>query len=176
MGGGVNFDAGFNDLSLRHPFKTGSFTFKIHKLLNQDTSVAIGAENVLDYGGSDTPHSYYVAATERFRLQESREKPFSRLYVTVGAGNGRFRDLNLTPKAPLGLVGSQIRPIASAAVNIFPALNAFGEYNGHEFNLGASIVPVARLPFVITPTINDIGHRTANYSRFTIAAGYAFQY
>jgi len=176
MGRGIMFDAGYNDLSLRHPFQTGSFTFKVHKSLDPDTSIALGAENLLDYGGSDTPHSYYVAATRRFRLQESREASFSRLYVTVGAGNGRFRDLNLSPKMPLGIVGSRIRPIGSAAINIFPSLNLFGEYNGHEINVGASFVPVAKLPLVITPSFDDIGHRTANYARFTIAAGYAFQY
>jgi hypothetical protein len=188
LGGGINLDAGYNDLSLRHPFDTsaspgnpgssGSFTFKLHKSLTQDLSVAFGAENVLNWGHSnDTPSSEYVIATQRLRLQESRSKPFSRLYVTVGGGNGRFRQLTFIDAGQVPVFsGSRIRPIASAAINILPSVNAFVEYNGSETNIGASFVPIARLPFVITPALDDISHSTANYTRFTIAAGYAFSY
>jgi hypothetical protein len=184
---GVGIDAGYNVLELfAHagqpgPFDAGSFTFRAHRALGPNTQVAVGAENVADFGGGDNSHSYYAVLTQRFKLSPEPNRFLSRLYVTVGAGNGRFRvvDYNTSDKGkPVygTFTGSSVRPIAAIGTNLGLQLSAFGEYNGDYVNVGLSIVPFKSLPIVVTPSINNIAHHDDPTTYYDLGVGYLFNY
>ncbi|QIZ69712.1 hypothetical protein [Oxynema aestuarii] len=163
----VGFDVGVTLLDLSDWGDRGSFNFKLHKALPQDFAVAVGIENALIWGFSDADTSTYAVGSKRFRLKESSQDPFSRLSVSLGFGNGRFRteDQVQDDEGSIGVFGS-------VALQILPAASTFVEWTGQDLNLGASIAPFRDFPVVITPTLSDVTGTAGDGTRFTIGVGY----
>ncbi len=165
----VGLDIGVTALDLSDFGDRGSFNFKLHRRLPDDFAVAIGLENALIWGFSDADTSLYGVVSKRFRLRESSREPFSRLNVSLGLGNGRFRsEENVNEdEGSIGVFGS-------VAVNVAEPVSVFAEWTGQDLNMGASIVPFRNLPLVITPTLADITGSAGDGVRFTVGIGYGF--
>ncbi len=163
----VGLDVGVGFLDLSDFGDRGSFSLKVHRQLPQEFAVAVGLENALIWGFSDSDTSVYGVVSKRFRLQESSQDPFSRLNLSVGIGNGRFRseDDVQNDEGSVGLFGS-------VAIQVIEPVSVFTEWTGQDLNVGMSVLPFRDLSLVITPTLSDITGTAGDGTRFTLGVGY----
>lgn len=168
----VALDVGVAIFNLSDSFgDRGGVSFKLHRALPNDFSVAIGWQNAIVWGYTDAGSSVYGVASKMFRLQDSTEKPFSRLYVSAGIGNGQFRsefDIN-DDNDTIGVFGS-------VAVRVAQPVNAIAEWSGQDLTLGVSFVPFQNLPLVITPAVTDVTNNAGDGARFILGIGYGFYF
>ncbi|HEU0300566.1 MAG TPA: hypothetical protein VFR37_13945, partial [Longimicrobium sp.] len=131
--------------------RRGTFTFKAHRLLAEELSVAVAVENALTWGGTNAPRGVYAVATKRFRLADSYRVPFSRLCISLGVGTGRFRTERQVARqeGTVGLFGS-------ASVTLSRALVATIEWTGQDVGIGASLAPFSGAPLNVTVGILDV--------------------
>jgi hypothetical protein len=172
----VGFDVGIglNDLGINGNGSfgsRGSFFFKLHRVLPEDFRIAVAVENALVWGGSDTDTSVYGVVSKTFRLKESRFDPFSRLYLSVGVGSGRFRteDQVFNDTGSVGVFGS-------VAVRVIDQMNVFTEWTGQDLDVGLSIAPFPEIPIVITPAAVDITGSAGDGVRFVLGISYGFRF
>jgi hypothetical protein len=172
----VGFDVGIgvNDLGINGNGSfgsRGSFFFKLHRVLPEDFRIAVAVENALIWGGSDTDTSVYGVVSKTVRLKESRFDPFSRLYLNVGVGSGRFRteDQVFNDTGSVGVFGS-------VAVRVIDQMNVFTEWTGQDLNVGLSIAPFPEIPIVITPAAIDITGSAGDGVRFGLGISYGFRF
>ncbi|MEL7246365.1 MAG: hypothetical protein AAGM40_29155, partial [Cyanobacteria bacterium J06573_2] len=81
-------------------FGSGGFNVKVHRQFKGGWAAAVGMNgflNVGDYkdssisGVNDFENSLYAVGTKIFRTRDNINKPFSRVAVSAGVGNGQFR-------------------------------------------------------------------------------------
>lgn len=168
----VGLDVGVHVLDLiGDTAQDGSISFKLHRRLSQDLAVAVGVNNAIAWGETDGGSSVYAVASKMFRLTESVEAPFSRLYVSAGLGGGQYRsesDIDNDVNS-IGLFGS-------VAVQVMPQMHAIAEWTGQDLTVGISVVPFRNLPLVITPAVTDITGNAGDGSRFIFGIGYGFSF
>ncbi len=186
--GGIGFGLGFGDAAKAvgaevsytvasfggsRDFGAGGLNFKIHHRINEDLSVAIGGNGVfttdksVDFGGS-----YYGAVTKIVRTRPSLCKPFSRVALNGGLGNGQFRtqDDIVKDQNTVGFFGG-------VAVRVFCPVSILVEWTGQDLATGLSLappLPTRKVKFAITPAIRDIVG-AGDGPRFIISAGISFQ-
>lgn len=160
------------------PFGAGGLNIKLHRQFPNGWSAAIGADSVINFGGSlsrdpfnrfnnnEAEGTYYGAVTKLVKLKPDATESFSRLAVTVGAGTGRFQ-----PVQSIREGRSVITPFASAALKISPAASVIAEWSGQDFGIGLSWVPFRNLPIVITPAIRDLFGPDAERPRWQLGVG-----
>lgn len=163
------------DLSSRNgddrAFDRGSFSFKLHRRFPNNFAVAVGYENAIVWGFTDAGSSFYGVGSKIFQLQDSPQKPFSSLTMSLGVGNGRFRtedDFN-DDKETVNVFGS-------AGLRVLEPVSVIADWTGQDLTLGASIVPFRNLPIVITPALADITGSAGDGSRFILGVGYSYSY
>ena len=167
---GLDVGLGVADL-LGDTARDGSISVKLHRRLPQDFAVAVGVNNAIRWGETDSGSSVYGVVTKMFRLQENATDPLSRLYVSAGLGSGQFRSESDVEDDvdSLGLFGS-------VTVRVVPRVNAIAEWTGQDLTLGLSLVPFSNLPLVITPAVTDIAGSAGDGSRFILGIGYGFSF
>lgn len=151
------------------PFETGGLSLKLHRQIDNATSVAVGVENVVDWGNSDGFTSYYGAATRIFTLSQDPKDLFSSIAVTLGVGDGRFRTFE-----DIEDDDDTINVFGSVGVRVAEPVSIVGAYTGQTISLGVSVAPFRDIPLVITPAVTDLIN-VDNDPRFTITAGYVFR-
>lgn len=150
-------------------FKRASASLKVTRLIKHDLSIAAGVQNIVVLGCSDVPASVYGVASAKLKLRARSSKPFSRLYFSVGIGNGRFslkpgmdNDTRRTcrPDTRTGNESdtrtSNERVFGNVAIKAFAPFNLFAEWTGQEVIVGISVAPFHDLPFVFTLALADI--------------------
>ncbi len=162
---GLEIEAVNKDTS--NPLRSTSVGFKLHRLLPNDSAIAVGVENITVNGDSDSNRSAYVALTRKFKLRPSSRAPFSRLFLTTGIGNGRFRS-----ERDVAFRKKVVNSFDCVAVNLGPPAMAFVEWTGQDFNAGISLVPFRNQQLVIPPAISDISRSAGDGPRFTLAISY----
>lgn len=152
-------------------FEDGGVSFKVHHLFPDDFAVAVGVENLIEWGNTDGGSSVYGVASKVFRLRQDGSQPLSRITASIGVGGGRFRtednieDGDGDPSV-FGSVGLQVaEPITVIA-----------EWTGQDLNLGASIVPIRGVPLVITPAAADVTGTAGDGTRFILGVGYGISF
>ena len=150
-------------------FGTGGFNAKVHKRLADDLSVALGWEGFATTGFVDFEDSIYGSVSYLVRTRDSIAQPLSRVAVTAGVGNGRFRteDDVFDDRDSVGVFGS-------VAVRVVEPVSAIVEWTGQDLAAGLSITPFRDLPLVLLPAVRDITG-AGDGSRFVVGAGGAFQ-
>jgi len=164
----LDVNIGVVDLS---NFQDGNISFKLHTQLKNDIAVAVGVKNFITFGSTDGGTSAYGVITKMFRIQDKENKPFSRVYLSTGIGNGQFRsELDIRDKIDsLGVFGS-------VAVKVVNPVNAIIEWSGQDLGLGLSVAPFKKIPLVITPGITDVTGKAGDGSRFVLGIGYSFSF
>ena len=152
------------------PFGQGGFNAKLHRRLGQDLAGAIGWNGFLNIGRNDFEQSKYGVITKVFRTQDSLSKPFSRVAVTAGVGDGQFRS-NGAVKAG----DNNVNVFGNVAVRVARPVSFIAEWTGTDLGLGLSIAPFKNIPFVITPAVRDIVG-AGDQARFVLGAGTAFRF
>lgn len=162
---GLDINIGIVDIS---SFEDGSISWKLHRQLPEDFAVAVGVKNFVTFGNTDGGTSGYGVITKMFRLQDSEQKPFSRLYVSAGVGGGQFRSES-DVRNQIDSVGV----FGSAALRIAQPVSAIVEWSGQDLGLGVSVAPFKNIPLVITPGISDITGNAGDGTRFILGIGYS---
>ena len=184
--GGIIIGAGFGDArksvgveisytlasltSENTEFGRGGFNLKVHRQFPGDIAVAAGWNGFLNIGDNDFENSLYAVGTKVIRLQDDLRRPFSRLALTAGIGNGQFRSENDVDQDR-----GTVNVFGSAALRVIEPVSLIAEWTGQDLALGASIVPFKNFPFVITPAFRDITG-AGDGARFVLGAGFSFQF
>lgn len=171
----VGLDVGTIFTNLSDPFSRGLFTFKLHRRLPQQFAVAVGVNDVLNFGNFgrsdvDGPSPYGVVS-KVINLKESTNDLFSRLYLSLGAGTGRYRsEANIfRDDNDLGIFGG-------VAVRVADPLSVITEWSGQDLSVGLSLRPFKNIPLIITPAATDITGSAGDGVRFIFGVGYSFQF
>ncbi len=152
-------------------FGTGGFNAKLHRNLGNGLSVALGWEGFVTTGEVvDFKNSVYGAVTQVIRTRPNLDDPFSRIALTAGLGNGRFR----SESDIANNVGS-VNVFGSVAVRVARPISAIVEWTGQDLALGLSIAPFRNVPLVITPALRDITG-AGDGTRFVLGAGIAVRF
>jgi outer membrane biosynthesis protein TonB len=151
----------------------GNVNFKLHKLLGDNVSAAVGYENAIstNYNASvnEPGSTVYGVLTGVLPLGDT-----SNFTASVGAGNGRFRNF-----------GSIIADTQST--NVFGSLGfrasenfaLAADYNGRNFSIGLPITFKLgdNVGFQVTPSLLDIaGDPGSPTSRFGIGGGIGIRF
>jgi hypothetical protein len=150
--------------------RRGSFTLKLHHVLPHSTAVAVGVENAMNWGGSDAPRSFFGVATRRFRLRTQSNRAFSRLYVSAGLGSGRY-----LPENDIFKHGVRANLFANGSLQVTQRAAALAEWTGQNFSLGASLIPSATHPFVVTVGVTDLSSISGSGPRIIAGGGWGFR-
>jgi hypothetical protein len=151
----------------------GNVNFKLHKLLGENVSAAVGYENAIstNYNAAvnEPGSTIYGVVTGVLPLGDT-----SNFTASVGAGNGRFRNFSsiIADTRSTNVFGS----LGFRASENF-ALAA--DYNGRNFSIGLPITFKLgdNVGFQVTPSLLDIaGDSASPSSRFGIGGGIGIRF
>jgi hypothetical protein len=166
----LGLELGYTVIDSEASFGEGGFSGKLHRRFPSDISVAFGWNGFANIGRNDFEHSIYGVATKIFRITDSLDRPFSRLSLSVGVGNGQFRSNFDRDRFQNGT-----NIFGNLSLRVIRPVSVIAEWTGQDLALGLSIAPFKNLPFVITPAVRDV--TGSGYSpRFVIGAGVSFKF
>lgn len=153
------------------PLETGGVSVRLHRAVGSSTSVAVGWENAVRWGGSDDDGSLYAVGTRMVPLRRDPARRFGLAVFSLGVGNGRFRlesddrDGNETVNV-FGAVG----------VRVTEPLSVMADWTGQDLNLAASVIPIRRVPLVVTAGVADLTGLAGDGARFILSVGYGLSF
>jgi hypothetical protein len=154
-----------------YPFETGGLSFKLHRALPAQTSLAIGYENAVLWGGSDDDGSLYAVATKLVNLREDAEAPFSTAVFTLGLGNGRFRFEDDDAEG-----NETVNLFAALGARVSPQVSLVADWTGQDLNAAASLTPLRHIPVVVTIGLADLTGTAGDGARFILSLGYGLAF
>jgi hypothetical protein len=191
----VGVEASVNIISLtgrgRNSGEDGSFNFKVHTALPMQSAVAIGVENVGQWGDAEEcgESSVFAVGTKVFSLRAEDPTNSMPLSLNLGIGSERFNDIEATQ--PI-FVNGRVNECGGSAVaesgaNLFGGvafapiemLSLIADYTGRDLNLGVSIVPARRIPLVISLGAINVTERYDEFGQellFAGSVGYSFNF
>jgi hypothetical protein len=161
-------------------FGIGGFNVKVHRQFKDGWAAAVGMNGAVNIGRysdtlvNDFENSLYGVVTKVIRTKDDINKPFSRVAVTAGIGNGQFRTEN-----SINNDKDNFNVFGNVAVRVHPQASLIAEWTGQDLAVGASIVPFKNIPIVITPAVRDItgpGAGASDKPRFVLGAGFGFKF
>jgi hypothetical protein len=147
--------------------ETGGVSFRVHRALPANTSVAVGWENAILWGDSDDDGSLYAAGTRIVSLRRDPSQRFSTAVFTLGVGNGRFRFEDDDAEG-----NETVNVFAAAGLRVNEPLSLVADWTGQDLNLAASVTPIRRVPVVITAGVADVTGMAGDGARFILSLGY----
>jgi hypothetical protein len=150
-----------------YPFETGGLSFKVHRALPRQTSVAVGWENAIRWGGGDDDGSMYAAATRLVTLRQDQDAAFSSAVFTLGVGNGRFRF-----EDDYGDDKETVNLFAAAGTRVNSYVSLVADWTGQDLNAAASVTPLRHIPLVVTVGMADLAGTAGDGARFILSLGY----
>jgi hypothetical protein len=165
---GLDVSIGIADVTT---FERGTIGFKLHRRLPANFAIAVGVDNAITWGIVDGGISPYGVVTKSFQLREDPRLPFSQLYVSGGAGTGRYRSEGdiINNRDTVGVFGS-------VAVRLVERVNFITEWSGQDLTLGVSILPFPKIPLVFNPAVTDVTGTAGDGPRFTFGVGFGFSF
>jgi hypothetical protein len=153
------------------PLETGGVSLKLHRAVGGQTSVAVGVENALLWGGSDGDPSLYAVASRMLNLRDDPSAPFSTAVATVGVGNGRFRfeEDDAADRQTVNVFGG-------LGVRVAGPLSLVADWTGQDLNAAASVTPFPRFPLVLTAGMVDLTGSAGDGARFIVSLGYGLAF
>jgi hypothetical protein len=152
-------------------FSRGGVGFKLHHQFPNQLAIAAGVNNALTWGDIDGGISPFGVVTKGFQLRDDVRAPFSQLYVSGGAGTGRYRSESdvANRRDTVGVFGS-------VALRVVQPVNFIAEWSGQDLSLGFSILPFPKLPIVLSPMVTDVTGSAGDGPRFAFAVGMGFNF
>jgi hypothetical protein len=154
-------------------FGTGGFNVKVHRAFSEDFAAALGWDGFITIGdefNEDFKDSIYAVATKIFRTRPDLNTAFSRVALTGGIGNGRFRT-----EEDVFADEDNFNVFGSLAVRVARPVSALVEWTGEDLAAGLSIVPFRNQSLVITPALRDIAG-AGDGTRFVLGVGYSWKF
>jgi hypothetical protein len=138
-----------------------SLSFKVHREFPSNFALAAGWEDAIKTKGTDGGTSGYVVAS----------KWYGRLTASGGIGGGRFKT-----EAALAEDRKTLNAFGSLAYQIASPLSLITDWSGQNLGIGASIVPLQRIPLYIEPAFVDLTNSAGDGARFVLGVGLGFTY
>ena len=169
----VGLEVGVGIISLDGFADDGIVGFKLHKVFPQagNLAVAAGWTNPIKWGNAnDAEDTFYGVATKQFSLRPNAANQMP-LTTSLGVGTGTFRSIGAIDADDNG-----VNVFGSAGLRVLPQLSVISSWNGTGLGLAASVVPIRRIPFVLTLGVSDVTGNTDEGAQFQGSAGYAFRF
>jgi hypothetical protein len=165
----VNIYGVTNKFGEKNNLGQGSLSFHVNRLLLDNKLLLDGGlDNAVFWGGDKNSQQAYISYQKSFYLSgnyffsfksNDYQKSFSYLSITAGIGNGYYRkDKNYTT-----LKSGGFDPFFSMATPIVKGTNIIAEWNGYDVGLGLSIIPVQKIPFMLTLEVTDLVYGTPRF-------------
>lgn len=153
------------------PLETGAVSVRLHRAVGSSTSVAVGWENAIRWGGTDDDGSLYAVGTRMVPLRSDPARRFGLAVVSLGVGNGRFRleDDDRDGNETVNLFGA-------VGVRVTEPLSVMADWTGQDLNLAASLIPIRRVPLVVTAGVADLTGLAGDGARFILSVGYGLSF
>ncbi len=140
------------------------------------TYVSLGFDQLYTWGGTDAFRGTSLRVSRSFELSKNSNKAFSRLYVSVGIGNGRYAPEGfLNRKNAQGVLDPDLNHwggVCTFGVNLSDRALAFANYSGNDWIVGLSLRPFPKSGFFITPAFSDVSRQAGDGPRFVVSAGF----
>jgi hypothetical protein len=169
IGGGVtvNIYGLTNSIGEPQNLGQGSLNFHINRLLlSGKLLLDMGVDNAVSFGSPTGSYDYitykrsvYFSANYLLSMKEETTEPFSYLSVTVGAGNGYFKQ----DKSSKQNSNNSFDPYLSLATPVVKTTNFIGEWNGYDVGLGLSSIPFQKLPVMLRAETTDLIYGKPRY-------------
>ena len=141
----------------------------LHRRLPANFAVAVGWENAIRRGITDSGRSKYAVLSRFFRVRDDVRKPFSLVVLSVGVGNERFQseDAFRAGEGGIGVFGS-------AAVRLAAPVSLIANWTGQDLLLAGSVAPLRNHGLVITAGLADVVGTAGDGAPFVIGGGFRF--
>ena len=154
-------------------FGAGSMDVQVNRAINDYIHVGAGVRNLFQWKNPPfiprTNRSFHFTGNFIIPFSRNYYKPFSLLFLTLGAGNGVFRTTSDFDPRNSG----NFNFFGSAAIQVFRGGNIIAEWNGYAMNAGFSIYPFRKIPALgATFAFADW---TGQNLRFIMSAGYSIR-
>jgi hypothetical protein len=151
-----------NVVSLTEGFGTdGNWSFKAHHTFPDRSALAVGLHETGGWGdASRTNSSPYAAYTRVFELDPASPKRPLTLALNAGVGKERFAG-----------IGDDFGVFGSAALAWHRQASVIADFNGRELGVAISVVPMYRVPLVVTAGFINL---TERYEDTEFAAGVGY--
>jgi len=159
----VGLELGLNVISLTGGFAdSGSFSAKLHKMLNGSTSVAVGVESFGPWGlAKQIDPSVFGVVSKVQQLPNGMP-----LALNLGLGNGRFRDTRQEVDT------SKVGVFGGGALLLNQRVSLIVDYTGVGWNAGVSVVPVTAIPLTAALGWTNVAEQDNSTREFAAALGY----
>lgn len=150
-----------NIISLQDNFgEDGAFSAKLHRMLGDSTSIAIGVEGAGGWGAADNvDETYYAVGTHVMPVAETDMS----LAINLGVGDGRFDDRG----------EDRASAIAGLALIVHPQVSTIVDWSGSTLNAGVSTVPLRGLPLTLSLGAINLTERNNGDIEFAGSVGYS---
>lgn len=167
----VGIEIAFSSFSTfrQMPGKNGSVSMKLHRVLPAGYGVAVGFENVANWGGPDGGSSLYGVVSHTFQFREKAESPFSGIAVNAGIGNSRY-----LPEQALLDNKKGVNGFASMGLRVHERASVIADWTGQDLAAALSFVPFRHSPLVVGIGMADLTRTAGDGPRVIASAGMGF--
>jgi hypothetical protein len=168
----VGLEVAFSSAStFRQGFgRNGSTSLKLHRILPHFYGVAVGFENVANWGRTDGGSSVYGVVSHNFQFRDDATAFLGSLAWNLGVGNNRYlREQQLINGE------SGVNVFASGGLRIHQQASLVLDWTGQDLSTVISFVPIRRSPLVISAGFADVTHTAGDGPRFIVGAGMGFK-
>ena len=154
--------------------QNGNFAFKLHRNLPNNFAVALGVQSIGNRGTARTEkETYYVSGTKVFITRPGQPSNPMPLFVTVGMGNGLYRNQG---DQGLTVSNDHYGPFGAVAWHFVPRAGVVADYSAEKLNLGVSVAPFNPLPITMTVGALDVTGRKSSKLAWAVTAGLVYNF
>lgn len=149
------------------PLSDGSLGVKVHRHIYGGLSIAVGIEDIIQYGDWAARSAYAVAS----QTVQIDNEILTGASATIGVGDGRFNTLSNLKEGDneLGLFGG-------GSFQVMDRVNVLGTWHGQDLNLGLSLAVPGPVPITLTPVWVNALDRHVSGDRFALSIGTSYQF
>ncbi|HXT16790.1 MAG TPA: hypothetical protein VN706_14220 [Gemmatimonadaceae bacterium] len=168
----IGLEVGLNSAStLREtPGDNGSVSIKLHRSLPGEYGIAVGVENIANWGSADGGSSTYGVVSHTFVFREDPSHFFGSMAWNVGLGNSRFLSQHTLDQGKTGVNG-----FGSAGIRLMPRASIVADWTGQDLDAGISVVPLHHSPLVLSLGVADVTRHAGDGPRLIVGLGAGFR-
>jgi hypothetical protein len=148
----------------------GSVSVKIHRILPNYYGVAVGFENVANWGGTDGGSSVYGVVSHNYQFRENATAFLGSLAWNLGVGNNRYLLESVLAEGKKG-----VNVFASGGLRLHERAALVLDWTGQDLASVISFVPIGSMPLVVSAGWADLTRTAGDGPRFIVGAGMGFK-
>lgn len=145
----------------------GSVSLKVHRVLPRDYGIAVGFENVANWGGPDGGSSVYGVVSHTVNLRPKPDLPFGSIAWNVGVGNSRYLTEQELADGKKG-----VNAFGSVGLRVHERASLIADWTGQDLVGAISFVPLRRSPLVMSVGVADLTGYAGDGKRIIASAGF----